>query len=63
MKAEEARGGDRQRLGVGVWDQSCSISLWRAPSIIQSHRDSRSQELGSGTPSSRSDMLPTPTRA
>lgn len=63
MKAEEARGGDGQRLGVGAWDQSCSISLWRAPSIIQSHRDSRSQELGSGTLSSQSDMPPTPTRA
>lgn len=67
MKAERGQG-ERQKeaQGAGAWDQSSSISLWRAPSIIQSQRDSRSQELGSGTPGSQSDMTPphpTPTRA
>lgn len=56
----EVGGGCRQRLGVGVGDLSCSISLWRTPSIMQSQRDYRSQELGSGTYSSQSDWPPPP---
>lgn len=55
MKAERGQGRHRGTGGWG-WDQSCSLSLlMRTPSIIQSQRDSRSQELGSGTLSSQSD--------
>lgn len=54
----EGEGGQGRHRGTGSWswDQSYSLSLlMRAPSIIQSQRDSRSQELGSGTLSSQSD--------
>lgn len=47
-------------LGMGAGDLSCSISLWRVPSIMQSQRDSKSQDLDSGTYSSQSDCPPPP---